>query len=137
MRAFTVLLTSTILLISCNFNQIDSEAEYALKKMHDNVMEIHDEVMPRMTEIGKLKRQLKRKLKEDNVVKQDSIQQYIYQLEEADNAMMNWMGDFKKPSFEDIKAAEQVYITEKQKIIVVRDKMNSTISNVEMFLSRL
>lgn len=138
MRAFAVLLASTFILFSCNFNQTDGEAEYALKKMHIDVMEIHDAVMPRMSEINRLKRQLKGKLNSDETsLKQDSIQQFIYQLEEADNAMMDWMGNFKKPSYKDPVAAEQVYVAEKQKIIVVQDKMNSTISKVEMFVSRL
>lgn len=137
MRALTLLFTSTLLLMSCNFNQIDGEAEYALKKMHTEVVEIHDVVMPRLSEIGRLKRQLKEKLEAPNAVKQDSMQQFIYRLDEADNAMMNWMGEFKKPSYEDVKAAEKIYQTEKQKIIAVRDKMNSTISDVELFMSRL
>lgn len=137
MKVLTILFTTSLILFSCNLNQNAGEAEYALKKMHTEVMEIHDEVMPRMSDIGKLKKQLKEKLNSPETTKQDSIQQLIYQLEEADNAMMDWMGNFKKPNYKEAEAAEKVYLSEKKKIIVVRDKMNSTISAARLFLDRL
>lgn len=118
---------------SCNLNQgANSENEYALKKLHNEVMDIHDSVMPRMSEIGKLKRQLNEKLEENaDSVNSESIQQMVYQLGEADEAMMNWMGEFKKPDYSDFENAQKVYEQEKSKITTVRNKMMSTISKAK------
>jgi len=134
MRPFLFLSLSVIIILSCNLNQSNGEAEYALKKLHTEVMDIHDEVMPKMSSINKLDRQLKQRLKDPDVVKKDTIQQLIYQLEEADDAMMNWMSAFKKPDYANFEAAQQLYASEKEKIIVVRNKMNSIISKAQVFL---
>jgi len=124
---------------SCNLNQAEnSEQEYALKKLDNEVMEIHDAVMPRMSEIGRLKRQMSEKLKENtDPQKAEGIQQMIYQLGEADEAMMNWMGEFKRPDYSNFKNAKAVYQKEKVKITAVRDKMLTTISKANAFLSTI
>lgn len=136
MRPFLLLSLSVVIILSCNLDQNTGEAEYALKKLHTEVMDIHDEVMPKMSSINKLERQLKQKLKDPEAVKKDTIQQLIYQLDEADDAMMNWMSAFKKPDYANFEAAQKLYASEKEKIIVVRDKMNSTISKAQLFLNR-
>ena len=135
MRAFLLLSLSVITILSCNLNQNSGEEEYALKKLHAEVMDIHDEVMPKMSTINKLERRLKQKLEDPAAPNKESIQQLIYQLDEADDAMMNWMSAFKKPDYSNFEAAKSIYATEKEKIIVVKDKMNSTISKAQMFLS--
>jgi len=134
-----LLLPFVVLFASCNLNQAaNSEDQYALKKMHNEVMEVHDGVMPRMSEIGRLKRKLKSYLtEEDQHPKADSIQQLIYQLDEADEAMMNWMGQFKKPDYSNFDIAKSIYDTEMVKIVKVRNKMLSTITKVQEFDSRL
>lgn len=136
MRLFLLLCLSVFIVLSCNLDQKTGEAEYNLKKLHTEVMDIHDEVMPKMSTINKLERQLKQKLNDPQHAKADSIQQLIYQLDEADDAMMNWMGTFKKPDYSKVEAAQQIYAAEKEKIIAVRDKMNSTISKAQVFLNR-
>jgi len=136
MRPFLLLSLSVIIILSCNLDQKSGEAEYALKKLHTEVMDIHDDVMPKMSSINKLERQLKQKLKDPEVPKKDTIQQLVYQLEEADEAMMNWMSAFKKPDYANFEAAQKLYASEKEKIKVVRDKMNSTISKAQVFLNR-
>jgi len=135
MRTFLTLALSVLFILSCNLNQKKGETEYVLKKLHSEVMDIHDEVMPKMSSINKLERELKSRLEDPEVNKKDSIQQLIYQLDEADDAMMNWMSEFKTPDYEDFEAAEQVYILEKSKINAVKSKMNSTISKAQLFLN--
>jgi hypothetical protein len=132
-------LSTLFFLASCNLNQAaNSEYEYALKKLDNEVMDIHDAVMPRMSELAKLKRQMKSELKDDaNSAKADSLQQFVYQIDEASEAMMNWMGEFKKPDYSNFEAAKAVYAQEKVKITNVREKMLSTISSAKAFLSRL
>lgn len=137
MKALFTIIVCTLLIAACNLNQNSGEAEYLLKKMHSEVMDIHDNVMPMMSDINKLRRQLGQKLEDPEVTKQDSIQQFIYQLEEADNAMMDWMSDFKKPDYSNPAAAEALYKSEKVKIQAVEIKMNSTISKAKAFLSRI
>lgn len=139
MKAILGLLVTTFLLFSCNLNQAaNSEQDYVLKKLHNEVMQIHDDVMPRMSEIGRIKRQFKDFLK-DGVyeAKADSIQQLIYQLDEADESMMNWMGEFKKPDYSNFENAQAVYANEKVKITNVKLKMESTIQKAQTFKSQL
>lgn len=135
MRTFLTLGFCAIVILSCNLDQKSGEVEYVLKKLHTEVMDIHDDVMPKMSSINKLERELKSRLEDPDVIKKDTIQQLIYQLDEADDAMMNWMSEFKKPDYKNFEAAEQVYLLEKSKIIAVRQKMNSTISKAQVFIN--
>ena len=140
MKSILSLLTLSLFLFSsCNLNQAENnEQEYILKKLHNDVMQIHDDVMPKMSEIGRLKRQLKDFQKEGkHSEKADSIQLFIYQLQEADESMMNWMGDFKKPDYSNFENAQTIYAKEKVKITNVKNTMESTIRKAQAFISLL
>lgn len=106
----------------------------AQQAAHDEVMEIHDDVMPKMSEIQRLVRSLKKHLKtEEGQTPLDDatkakIETVIQQLEAADEGMMAWMNTYKKPKKEMEKAAALAYLEkEKGQITKVRSEMLASI----------
>jgi len=67
------------------------------EKMWDKVMAIHDDVMPKMSELNKIQKQLKEKSQviRDEVL-QPKIIAAIETLEKADEGMWAWMHDLKQ-----------------------------------------
>ena len=66
--------------------------------LYDQVMAIHDEVMPKMDDLHKMKMTLSEKLKENTNLPEDkkkALEELILQLDEAGQGMMQWMRQFK------------------------------------------
>lgn len=104
-----------------------------LKQMYDEVMEIHDEVMPKMRDIHRAKRSLRNSVEGENVPEVDSL---IHLLETADESMMDWMAQFKKPPNDDIEAAKSYYRDQMQKMIQVKEDMLNALSAAEGYNAR-
>ncbi len=87
-----------LIFFSCQSNDPNHLAEESLK---DEVMVIHDEVMPKMGEINRLRKKLIN-LKEEGQIPDsmsiEPINEAIEYLEKADDGMMDWMGEFDSPS---------------------------------------
>lgn len=98
-----------------------------VKDLQNEVMSIHDEVMPEMGTLMKLKKQLKDTISHLDSTKQtvaDSLNLIVEQLEEADEAMMQWMRNYKAPTEEmPPEEALQYLQLKKKEIIEVRDKI--------------
>ena len=112
-------------LISCRENHSNPEVQ----TLYDEVMFIHDEVMPEMGTIHRLKKQIRK------LDTQDSISfALIKQLDEADESMMSWMAQFKtdKDASDEEKMA---YLNEeKAKISEVSRLMKQSIEDANTFL---
>ena len=113
-----------------------SKSEDKQKKMIEEVMAVHDEVMPKMDEIMTLKGQL------DSVAKvsPDSLKakDLYVALDSADVQMMNWM---EKYNPEEVKGkSEEVvvkyYEEEKNKIVKVKELTNASIEEAKAFLKK-
>ena len=66
--------------------------------LYNEVMKVHDEVMPKMGELHKLKRELKKKIEETSDLteeKKKEIEATIAKLDSASDGMMTWMHEFK------------------------------------------
>ncbi len=88
------------------------------KKAMEDIMVLHDEVMPMMDEIEKLQSGLKEKLAaEKNAVKKAVILAKLTALEKADKAMYAWMDGFKN-DFGTMSQAEINAYLEQQKTAV-------------------
>ena len=93
----SLLLLSTLIVFTCKSNdpnQIEEEIT------HEKLMEVHDEVMPKMGEINSLRNKLI-KISKDNSINENDlavVNEAIKYLEQADDSMMDWMGEYKKPS---------------------------------------
>ncbi len=139
LRIFTVFI-SFVFLAACgkSLSKEDKEAKIIEQKINE-VMAIHDSVMPKTGEIFKLKK----KLSTLETSLKDSIQiEKIYRcknlLIEADEAMMTWMHEFREAdpmlSFQE---KQQYYQEEKKKITDVKLKMLSSIDSAKTLLNEL
>ncbi len=111
---------------SCGEKKQDNQALY------DEVMKVHDEVMPKMDDIYKLKQELKKQISDTpNLVdeKRRTIEATILKLDSASEAMMVWMRNFNPlpDSLGEDKARE--YLEDQQeKIEKVKDEMLDAIN---------
>lgn len=116
-----------MIIASCNsINEVE--------KLKTEVMAIHDEVMPEMGNLMNLKSQLKEKSSElDSLDDSGDLEQLnllIQNLEEADEAMMDWMRNYKDPSNEMTENQALEYLKEKMKSIQeVKEKINTSKAN--------
>lgn len=128
-------LTLAFLFIGCKPNYKTNET----KQLFDEVMKIHDDVMPKMSDIHKLKKSLRSTLKNEQLTDslKTSVILLIKDLDTADDGMMDWMAEFKPPS--DTAPNEEImqYLTaEKGKISSVSDDMLRSIKNATDFLNK-
>src|SRR5262245_34128266 len=65
--------------------------------LYEEVMKIHDKVMPKMEDIYKLKRELQKKIEDTPAMaaeKKKELEALIAKLDSADHSMMTWMHEF-------------------------------------------
>ena len=105
----------------------DSPEQIKIDQKHERIMMVHDEVMPKMKDIYKLKKALKQ------IGDQPSAISLIKELDVADEAMMAWMHQYKKPSSKDVNYDE--YLSNEQiRIVEVKEKMLKAIVNAQNYL---
>jgi hypothetical protein len=153
-KSLTFLLLLSLLLAACSGSQEFGEQE-AQKEI---VMKIHDEVMPKMSNIYELQKQLDEVLKPKmQATEADSaaigkIFSLKDQLKSADDAMMQWMRDFSKEMAPPGDAetyqqflqrqgiSHQEYMKflaeEEEKIREVKEKMLTSIADAQQFLEK-
>lgn len=81
----------------------DDQEKVSEKSLYDQVMDIHDEVMPSMGELNRLKRELKDKVeKSPDLVeeKRKEMEETILTIESASKSMMVWMREFNPEDYE-------------------------------------
>ena len=137
LQAVLLLLLSVFILSSCSQNTSEEkeapEAPSPVGQKRSEVMAIHDEIMPGMGALMNLKKRLRGRTETmDSVHSADkerlvSIQASIEQLEEADEAMMQWMRTYKDPadSISEKEAMEYLELKE-QEILEVKEKMQES-----------
>ena len=114
--------------LSCTNNKGTSTES---QKLYEDVMTIHDEVMPEMGTIRKLSKRLK---KVDGADSNEVIQNALTRLDDAHETMMSWMAQFKMPK--DISKEEEIQFLEKQ-MISVNDMKNTVLTAIENAESEL
>lgn len=131
MRIFKNFLLALILM-ACSKNadqphQQESNSDSPNEALYDQVMDVHDEVMPKMDEIMKLKRELQDKIANtpDMVVERKAkLEQVISNLDSASNAMMDWMHKFNPlPDSVDQELAREYLESEMERIKKVKTQM--------------
>jgi len=132
----------SISLFSCNKSSSDQETakdenaqENPNQALYDEVMNVHDEVMPKMDDIYQLKRKLQDSIANstDLVIEQkQKIEKRIAELDSASDAMMNWMHKFNPlPDSADQEEAREYLESEMEKIKKVRDAMLEAIDRAK------
>lgn len=121
-----------VLSYSCKETSPDAKM---LSNMHDEVMVIHDAVMPEMKTTNSLRKQLKQQnAQSQDVSKKEMLGKAIQDLDQADEAMMVWMEGFKKPNFDEVDKAKAFYNTEMDKIQGVKTLFDNAISQATKIL---
>ena len=113
----------------------DSESGSANQVLYDQVMEIHDEVMPKIGDIYKLRQELLEKIANspDMVVeKKKELEAIISNLDSTNNAMMDWMHNFNPLSDSVDQEKARAYLeTEIERIKKVRDQTNEALEKAK------
>ena len=103
----------------------ETEEEDPNKKLYEQVMDIHDEVMPSMDELYSLKRQLNDKIANSPDLveeKRKDIDNTIHLIDSASRGMMTWMNEFKPEEHNDEDL--RVYLeSEMKRVQKVKDTM--------------
>ena len=115
-------------------NLSEDEITNIQKQLEDSlysvVMDIHDEIMPKMQDIFNIKTALEDKIS-DTEVKNDSLALIIDELEQAEAGMMNWMRSFRPDKTVGHDSLMQYYRAEKEKIEKVKEEMESSIEKAK------
>ncbi|MBK6263613.1 hypothetical protein JKA74_01095 [Marivirga sp. S37H4] len=120
--------------ISCT----DSEKE--VNSLKEEVIRIHDEVMPKMDEIMQLKKALKEResvLDSSQTEEMTAIHNHILHLDEADEEMMNWMRNYNA-SMENMTDEEKIEYLKNEKVAIqmVKQLMMSSITEAKTYLNQ-
>ena len=95
-QLFTFVIFLCAALMGCGSD--DKELE---TKLHEEVMVVHNEVMPKMGEASRLKRQLatfKQTVPDENAALKDSLINTILLLAKSEDMMSDWMANYKYPN---------------------------------------
>jgi len=138
-RIIPIFLTVLIFSASCGDKKNNLQEEL-LKK----VMEVHDELMPKMGNIMKYKKQLKTKVdelveagQEENEVKIAELQKAIENLENSHEGMMNWMHGFDRNFESEVQEEVMEYLKDQMtKIEDVAKTTNTALKNAEELLAK-
>lgn len=131
------LVVMLFLLSFCLFSCEDTEGD-KLVKLHNDVIAVHDEVMPQKAELNRLKRQLKSYkdvVSDENADLKDSLINGILLLSKSEDLMTDWMANYKYPN-EEIKTEQMVeyLVGQKDSIKLVAENFKMSIAIAQSFL---
>ena len=144
MNTLKAIVLSLVMVLTVSCNEKPSKNTQAFNNSFKEVMAVHDEVMPKMNEMGRLSSELKAKI--DTTSAGKIYKKALDSLGNAHKYMMKWMEDFsnkfpyaedrlKGKSTEEILENIEVLKKEKVKIDAVRDAVNGSIMNAKAALS--
>ena len=139
MRFFYFLLILTF--FSCNSGTGGSSSEnQKIEDLHEEVLAIHDEVMPKMSALTSLQGQLSERLKnlksqeEIDIEKVKETNKILGELNRAENAMWDWMDGFSKLDSVPDEEKERFLMGEKISAEGMRDLMLSSMQSADEFM---
>jgi len=142
-----LLLLAMFSLVSCtksgdhsgmNHDSDQTQEEGPNQALYNQMMDVHDEVMPKLDDLERLKRELKEDIANspDMVIeRKQELEAIISNLDSASSAMMNWMHrihefDPLADSVDQEKAREYLE-TEMEEIRKVKDLINGSIEKAK------
>lgn len=138
---FTLFIFAFIL-ASCGANKAEEQKKQQ-ETLAKEVMDIHDEVMPKMGELVSLKKQVKQlvntwtadSLNTSNDAKVSEAGTLIEKLEAADKGMMDWMHEYNGgQGLYEHELIMEYLNAEKVKITQVKTDMNASMDEAKQFL---
>ena len=139
MKKHIFLATLTLLLtVAC---KSDKKREDGVSQM-DHVMAIHDEVMPKMSTLGKLVGELKSKV--DTTETGQAYEAAMRDLQASHNSMMDWMKEFGDRFNSDeilngkaLTEQKQKWLDEEEvKVKALKEQINTSIAKAEELLKK-
>jgi hypothetical protein len=132
----TLLFMAFAVLTSCNNDDKITET-----KLHEQVMDVHNEIMPKMAEINRLKRQLisyNKTIPDDSVALRVSVLDAIKSLSKSEDLMSDWMSNYKYPN-QEAKHEELIQYLKAQKdtITSVSNSMFMSLATAQGFLKKM
>jgi hypothetical protein len=131
MKTLVSALALMVVLVACESGKKQAEE----KPLMDQVMEVHDAVMPKMGALMKTKKQLLAKANStaDSALSIE-LKTLAQEIELANESMMDWMRNFD-PDFEGTEEEIKDYLMKKKKgIEKVAEAMNSSLERGEKAL---
>ena len=131
----SIFLLSFFLVASCS-----EKKKNATDELYENVMAAHDEIMLKMSDIMKYKKQLNAKLVEltekgTDSLKTVNVKKAIDDLDKSHEEMMNWMHGFSSDFEGKVKDEAMEYLqTQKAKIEAVGEMTNTALKYAEEIL---
>jgi hypothetical protein len=133
------LLLLLIFLISCTTEQKDE-----INNLKEEVIALHDEVMPYMGELKSLKKEVETKSRnlfdEDSVANQSKIEELDLLAKHLDSAfegMFVWMRQYKSPEADMEQEEAKVYLLEqKEKVELVNNDIKSVLGSAKKELGK-
>lgn len=127
------LLVFPLMLTSCESPKVKEE------KMAKEVMELHDEVMPKMQDMMRLKKDLKKSMlaMDSTSAEIETVNKLIADLEGADKEMMDWMHNYN--GGQDLYTHEEImqYLKlEKAKMEKIKLETHTAIDAAKTYLSK-
>jgi hypothetical protein len=139
---FAVLVLVMTMTTSCNESQEVTESEDAqVEALYEEVMFIHDDVMPKMAAINHFQEKIKAVLADEEILKDDEkttlLKSLLRDLNDAEKAMWDWMHSFSDSYGQANTKNEKLDYLEKEKEVIsaVRDVMLSSIENAEDYFA--
>jgi len=105
----------------------------SLDALYKEVMVVHDEVMPWMSDIMRYKKQIREKVDSTADGEATELKALMNQLDAADKAMMDWMRNFSRNDYKVMSEEEaSAYLQDqKQKIEEVRKTMREALDKAK------
>ena len=140
-NTFLLLFFAVFFVVACNSGAKQQEAQ---EKVWDELMVVHDEVMPKMGEVNRLAQELAAKaaaLDSTQLDNKNALLAGAQALEQADEAMMTWMSEVQNPDKlkEAGKTHEEImtYLAgEKSKVDKVKEAILSSLQQGEALLQQ-
>lgn len=138
MKNVLLIALSLVMIVSCT----DPKAE-KVKALQDEAIAIHDEVMPRIGEINELAIKVKKSIPADTmdslaVIEADRALGLVRQLDDAHNAMMDWMAAYDPNVATSAEADSAIAYYERQKVEItdVKHQMEKSIEDANDWLEK-
>lgn len=134
----SIFLIAIFVVTSCEKQKKNSKDQ-----LYDKVMAVHDEIMPKMGDIMKYKKQLKAKIEEltvpgeeENEAKIAELTKAVDDLENSHEGMMNWMREFDNDFEGKVEADVMAYLKDQMtKIENVGKATNTALKNAQELLA--
>jgi hypothetical protein len=135
--SFVWLLSLTLVVCSCKAKDTEQEVvenseKTATEILDEKIMEIHDEVMPRMGELYREKKRLTQKLDSTSAEQKEKITVAIQELDSAMDGMNIWMRQYR-PDSADVERAEEYFDKQMNKVSKVKDDILKSLEDASKY----